>query len=90
MSLHTILIIGLVLAALLYAVAALIYRRKGMRTMRWYTFIGGALLGLAFLGFLGVLLDAQWAFATIATIGGAVSIVFAVQWRSQTGQGKEH
>ena len=55
MSLQLILIIGLVLAALLYAVAALIYFRKGMRTKRWYTFIAAA-LSLPLLGFFGVLI----------------------------------
>ena len=88
MSLQSILITGLVLAALLYAVAALIYFRKGMRTMRrWYTLIGTALLSLAILGFGGVFLGGQWAFATIAFIGGTMSIVYAMQWRPPTGQG---
>ena len=55
MSLQPILLIGLVLAALLYAGAALIYLRKGMRTIwRWSALIGIVLLGLPLIGFLGV------------------------------------
>ena len=54
MSLQPILLIGLVLAALLYAWAALIFLRKGMRTIwRWSALIGVVLLGLPLIGFLG-------------------------------------
>ncbi len=89
MSLHLGLIIYLAIAALLYAVAAFIDRRKGMRTTKWYARIGAALLALVLLGFLGVLFDAQWwAAGTVAIIGGITSIVYAVQWRPPTGQGK--
>jgi len=90
MSLQPVLIIGLVLAALLYAVAALIYFRKGMRTKRWYALIGAALLSLASLGVGGVLLGGQWAFATIAILGGILNIISAMQWRPPTGQGIQH
>ncbi len=87
MSLQPVLSIGLVLAALLYTVAALIYFRKGMRTKRWYALIGAA-LSIPLCGFFGVLLSGQWAFATIAIIGGSVNIVYAMQWRTPAGQGK--
>jgi len=61
MSLQPILLMGLVLAALLYAVAALIYLRKGMRTnWRWYGLMASVLLFLPLCGFLGILLDGQW------------------------------
>jgi uncharacterized membrane protein YhaH (DUF805 family) len=46
----------LVLLALLYAVALLIYRRRGMSTKRWYTLLGifsVVLLLLVLEGFLG-------------------------------------
>ncbi|MBF6613495.1 MAG: hypothetical protein IVW55_10245 [Chloroflexi bacterium] len=91
MNLHPGLIIYLVIAALLYAVAAFIYRRKGMRTKRWDTLIGAALLSLTILGYFGVLLDAQWWVAgTIAIIGGGTSITHAMQRRSPAAQGNEH
>lgn len=91
MNLHPGLIIYLVIAALLYAVAAFIYRRKGMRMKRWYTFIGVVLLGLPLLGFFGVLLDAQWWVAgTVAIVGGITSITSAMQRRSPATQGNEH
>ena len=89
MSLHPGLISGLALAALLYAVAALIYWRKGMSTKRrWYALIAAALLSLAILGFGGVLFGSQWEFAIIAVIG-AVTIGSAMQWRPATAQGNE-
>jgi len=91
MSLQPILIIGLVLAALLYAVAALIYRRQGMRTKRWYAIIGtciAVLLGFALVGFFGVL--SPGTAATVTSIVAALNIVTALQWRPQTAQGREH
>ena len=91
MSLQPILIIGLVLAALLYAVAALIYRRKGMRTKSWYTIIGtciAVLLGFALVGFFGVL--SPGTAATLTSIVAALNIATALQWRPQTAQGREH
>ena len=88
MSLQSILIIGLVLAALLYAVAALIYRGKGMKTKRWYAFIGACiavLLGFALAGFFGVL--SQGTDAAVATLVAALAFVSALQWRPPIGQG---
>jgi hypothetical protein len=88
MSLQPVLIAGLVLAALLYAVAALIYRRKGLTTTRWYTTLGGSLavlLGFALVGCFGVL--SQVTAATIAVITSALNLVFALQWHPPTSQG---
>ena len=91
MSLHPGLIIGLAPAVLFYAVAALIYLRKGMRTKRrWYGLIASALFVLAFCGFGGILLGGQWGFATVAVIGGTISVVSAMQWRPPATQGNEH
>jgi len=90
MSLQPVLIFGLVLAALLYAVAALIYRRKGITTRKWYATLGAfmaVLLGFALVGFFGVL--SQGTVATIAAITAALSLVFALQWRPPAGQGRE-
>ena len=71
MSLQPILLIGLVLAALLYTGAALIFLRKGMMTIwRWSALMGVVLLGLPLIGFLGVFFGDQWPMATIAVIGG--------------------
>lgn len=90
MSLQPNLIIGLALAALLYAVAALIYLRKGMRTKRrWYGLLGVALLSLALCGFWGVLLDDQWSLATVTVIGGSINIGYAMQWRPPAAQGTQ-
>ena len=87
MHLQPILIIGLVLAALLYASAAVIYRRKGLRTKSWYALLGAcsaALLGFALLGLLGFF--SQATAATVATMVAAFAIVFALQWRPPTDQ----
>jgi ABC-type iron transport system FetAB permease component len=90
MSLQPILLVDLVLAALLYAVAAFIYRRKGMRTKRWSLFLGLVLLFLVLVGFFGSLpFNAQWASGTVAVFGGILSIVYAVRWRLPTAQGTE-
>jgi hypothetical protein len=90
MSLQPILLIGLVLAALLYAGAALIFLRKGMRTIwRWSALIGVVLLGLPLIGFLGVFFGGQWALATIVVIGGLSTVVSATRWRPLTAQGIE-
>ncbi len=37
---HVLIVLILVLAALLFAAALLIYRRKGLSTKGWYTFLG--------------------------------------------------
>ncbi len=82
MSIQPILIIGLVLAALLYAVAALLYRRKGMRRREWYITIGAfiaALLFFALLGFLGIL--SQSTTAIVAPFVAILSLVPALRWR---------
>jgi len=91
MILQPILIIGLVLAALLYAVAALIYRRKGLGTKSWYALIGASiavLLGFALVGYFGFL--SQATAATVVTTVAALNIVFALQWRPPAGQGRVH
>ncbi len=91
MGLQPILIFGLVLAALLYAVAALIYRRKGLRTKNWYSLIGASiavLLGFVLVGSFGVL--SHVTAATVATLVAALNIVFALQWRPSTAQGREY
>jgi hypothetical protein len=90
MSLQPIRLTGLVLAALLYVGAALIFLRKGMRTIwRWSALIGVILLGLPLIGFLGVFFDSQWALATIVVIGGLSTVVSATRWRPLTTQGTE-
>ena len=90
MSLQPILIIGFVLAALLYAGAALIFLRKGMRTIwRWSALIGVVLLGLPPIGFLGVFFGGQGALATIVVIGGLSTVVSATRWRPLIAQGTE-
>jgi hypothetical protein len=90
MSLQPILLIGLVLAALLYAGAGLIFLRKGMRTIwRWSALLGVVLLGLPLIGFLGVFFGDQWALATIGVIGGLSTIVSATRWRPPAAQGNE-
>ncbi len=83
MSIQPILIIGLVLAALLYAVAVLLYRRKGMSGRKWYATIGAcivALLFFALLGFFGIL--SQITTAIIAPFVAVLSLVPALRWRS--------
>ena len=88
MSLQPILLIGLVMAALLYAGAALIFLRKGMRTIwRWSALVGFVLLGLPLIGCLGVFFDDQWGLATIVVIGGLSTVVSAMRWRPPISQG---
>jgi hypothetical protein len=82
MSIQPILIIGLVVAALLYAVAALLYRRKGMSRREWYVTIGAfiaALLTFALLGFFGVL--SQSTTAIVAPFVAALSLIPALRRR---------
>ena len=85
MSIQPILIVGLVFAALLYAVTALLYRRKGMSWGKWYITIGvciAALLAFALLGFFGVL--SQSTTAIIAPFVAALSLVPTLRWRPRT------
>jgi len=89
MSLQPILISGLVLAALLYAVGALIFRQKGMRTERWYLFMGAALLSLALL-VTSEFFNTQWPEVIVPPLAVAVSIVCALRWRPQTDEGRAH
>ena len=86
MALQPVLIIGLVFAALLYSIAAFIYRRKGLRTKNWYVLIGAyivVLLGFALVGYFGW---SQAPLASTATIVASLNIVFALQWRPPTGE----
>lgn len=87
MTLQPILIFGLVLAALLYAVAMLLYRRK-MSTKRWYTTIGTAIVTLLVFALLGSIFPDQagpGTVAALAIISGVVTIGFAWLRRPQTG-----
>ena len=80
----------LVLAALLYTGAALIFLRKGMRTIwRWSALVGIVLLGLPLIGWLGVFFGGQWGLAMIVVIGGLSTVVSAMWWQPPTSQGTE-
>lgn len=87
MTLHPTLIVGLVLAALLYAVAMLLYRRRGMSTQRWYTTIGTAIVTLIVFALLGSIFPVYGAvtLAALAIIAGAVTLGFAWRWHPRTG-----
>jgi amino acid transporter len=86
MTLHPILIVGLVLAALLYAVAMLLYRRRGMSTQRWYTTIGTAIVTLLVFALLGSIFPEYGAgtLAALAVITGVVTLGFAWRWHPRT------
>jgi amino acid transporter len=86
MNLPPILIVGLVLAALLYAVAMLLYRRRGMSTQRWYTTIGTAVVTLVVFALLGSIFPEYGAatLAALAIIAGAVTLFFAWRWHPRT------
>jgi hypothetical protein len=88
MTLQPILIVGLVLAALLYAVAMLLYRRRGMSTQRWYTTIGTAIVTLIVFAVLGSIFLPEYGAGTLAAlaiISGAVTLGFAWRWHPRTG-----
>jgi hypothetical protein len=87
MNLPPILIVGLVLAALLYAVAMLLYRRRGMSTQRWYTTIGTAIVTLLVFALLGSIFPSAvgaGTLAALAIIGAAITLGFAWLRRPQT------
>ena len=86
MNLQPILIVGLVVAALLYAVAMLLYRRRGMSMQRWYTTIGTAIVTLLVFALLGSIFPEYGAatLAALAIISGAVTLGFAWLRRPQT------
>jgi hypothetical protein len=86
MNIQPILIIGLILAALLDAVAALFYRRKGMKRGQWYATIGAFvafLLGYALIGFFGIF--SQSITAILALFLATLSLVTALRWRPRNG-----
>jgi uncharacterized membrane protein len=86
MNLQPILIIGLVLAALLYTITIVLYRRKGMQTKAWYGTIGGTIFGLllfALLGLFGVLSQLNAGISVI--IVAALSSVTAWRWQPPKG-----
>jgi hypothetical protein len=87
MTLQPILIFGLVLAALLYAIAMLLYRRRGMSTQRWYTTIGTAIVTLIVFAVLGSIFPEYGAgiLAALAIIAGAITLGFAWRWHPRTG-----
>jgi ABC-type iron transport system FetAB permease component len=87
MNLQPILIVGLVVAALLYVVAMLLYRRRGMSTQRWYTTIGTAIVTLLVFALLGSIFPSEvgaGTLAALAIIGAAVTLGFAWLRRPQT------
>ena len=82
------LIVGLVLTALLYAVALILWRRKGLRTMRWYITAGiciVVLIGWALIGFFGII--PQGITAIIAIIAASPALISALRWHPTKNSG---
>ena len=86
MSLQPMQIFGLVLAALIFAVTAFIYRRKGMGTKKWYVTIASflfILLAYILLGVIGFFTLETMTFASIVV--AIIGLVTALWWRPRTG-----
>lgn len=79
-SLQFSLILSLVLAGLLFAVAALLYRRSGVSTKAWYAYIGALVALLLFIAFLDFLAPGSWGSPWLAPFVASLSI-FNVLWR---------
>jgi hypothetical protein len=86
-SLQFSLILSLVLGGLLFAVAALLYRRSGVSTKAWYAYIGALVALLLFFTLLDFFVPGSWGLGMSpwpALFAGSISIIGVLWRRSRT------
>lgn len=80
------LILSLVLAALIYGVAILLYRRSGASTKEWYVFIGAVIAVLLFFALLGFFVGAASTSGApwVAYVGSLITLEWSLWRRART------
>ncbi len=82
------LILDVVPTAILFAVAAYVYHRKGMRGKKWYILMGGSIAVLPLLALCSFSAGGTLFIGLLPVVFGLLAVGSAIWWRPPTVKGE--